>query len=315
MKFLLLGILFVTVIGSYGQSNEQLLTEFSDNACKCIDSIRVYNKNRKAIAKEISTCIDKQVLAYQLGSQLLSLIPDSKVKKEKKADVNVTLDTSRNSQSYKNNYFEIERSLMTNCKTLKEKIAADDEQTNVSMSNNIEAMNLYSKGIDALTAQDFNKAIDYFKQSLKIDSIFSFCWDNLGLAYRKSGEYEKAINAYKTSIQIDPSGLMPRQNLAAVYEFKKEYENAVMAYGELATLDKENPEVFYGKGRLYAVFLGDYEKGLSNMCIAYRLYLEMKSSYRTDAEQMINFIYGKMKESGNEKRFNEILKENNININ
>jgi hypothetical protein len=80
-------------------------------------------------------------------------------------------------------------------------------------------------------------------------------------------------------------------------------------------LDKKNPEVYYGKGRLYAVFLGDYEKGLSNMCIAYRLYLEMKSSYRTDAEQMINFIYGKMKESGNEKRFNEILKENNININ
>ncbi len=221
MKFLLHGILFVTVIGSYGQSKEQLLTEFSDNACKCIDSIRVYNKNRKTIANEISACIDKQVLAYQMGSQLLDLIPVNKGKRRKKVDVNVTLDTNRNSQSYKNNYFEIERSLMKNCKSIKEKIAADDEQTNVSMSNNIEAMNLYSKGIDALTAQDFSKAIDYFKQSLKIDSIFSFCWDNLGLAYRKSGEYEKAIKAYKTSIQIDPSGLMPSKTLLQFMSLKK----------------------------------------------------------------------------------------------
>jgi tetratricopeptide (TPR) repeat protein len=315
MKFLSVGILFVTILSSYGQSKEQLLVEVSDNACKCIDSIKVYNKNRKTIAKEISNCIDKQVLAYQLGSQLVGLIPDGKVKKRKKINVEVTLDTNRNAQAYKTNYFEIERHLMNNCKSIKEKIAAEDELTYGSMSNDSEALDFYYKGIDASKAQEFDKAIDYFKRAVSIDSIFAFCWDNLGLAYRKSGNYEKAIKAYKTSIQIEPSGLMPRQNLAAVYEYKKEYENAIAAYEELASLDTKNPEVYYGKGRLYAVFLGDFEKGLSNMCIAYNLYTEMKSSYRADAEQMINFIFGKMKAAGNEKRFDEILKEYNINRN
>jgi hypothetical protein len=43
--------------------------------------------------------------------------------------------------------------------------------------------------------------------------------------------------------------------------------------------------------------------------------VEQKSPYRTDAEKIIQMIYADMKKNGNEAKFNEILKANNLNSN
>jgi len=51
------------------------------------------------------------------------------------------------------------------------------------------------------------------------------------------------------------------------------------------------------------------------MCKAYKLYVEQKSPYRTDAEKLIQMIYAEMKKNGKEEKFNEILKANNLNSN
>ncbi|MCE2994927.1 MAG: tetratricopeptide repeat protein [Cyclobacteriaceae bacterium] len=301
-------------------SKNTFLTSVSESACKCIDSINVYNKSRDTVAEEINSCIDKQVTVYQLGGQMMDLneileAAKGKKKSKKKTKSKITINTNKNSDQYKKYYYEIERDLMETCKAIQSKIAAEDKQNHASMSKNKEALALYYMGLDEIKSENFTKAIEYFHQCLKIDSVFSFAWDNLGLSYRKAGDLDNAIRAYKTSILIDSTGTMPRQNLAVAYEYQKNYQAAILAYEELALIDRNNAEVFYGKGRLYAIHLNDYEKGLSNMCVAYNLYIDQKSPYRSDAEQMINYIYGKMKEAGNEKRFLEILKENKIEIN
>lgn len=46
---------------------------------------------------------------------------------------------------------------------------------------------------------------------------------------------------------------------------------------------------------MYALHLNESEKGLDNMCKAYNLYIQLKSPYRTDAEKIIQMIYGQMK--------------------
>jgi tetratricopeptide (TPR) repeat protein len=318
--FLLLFAASLYASAQVSNTKNGFLSTVSESACECIDSINVVNKSQKVIALEVHDCIDKQVDVYQLGGQLMDLnelleAAQGKKKKKKKTKSEITINTNKNSEQYKNYYYEIERDLMETCKSIKSKIAAEEKQSSVSMSKNKEALDLYYKGIAEIKSENFAKAINYFQQCVKIDSLFSFAWDNLGLTYRKVDDFDNAIRAYKTSVRIDPTGLMPRQNLAIVYEYQKNYQAAILAYEELALLDSANAEVFYGKGRLYAVQLHDYEKGLSNMCVAYNLYIKQNSPYRSDAEQMINYIYGKMKEQGNEKRFAEILKENNIKIN
>jgi len=318
MKNILLIIACVSICStgvSQESKTETLLKELAENGCNCVDSISTYKKIPADVAKEISNCIKKQAGAYQMGAKLMNidLKEDSEVVSGKK-QINITINTDENSDEYKKYYYQMERYMMNNCPSVKEKIANNDKRSDKSYSENKKAMEFYSNGLDESKKGNYEKAAEHFENAVKEDPEFAFAWDNLGLNYRKLNNYDKAIECYNKSLELDPNGLMPLQNIAVAYEFKKEYNKAIDAYEKLAKIDKDDPEVYYGEGRLYA-FLNNYEKGLDNLCIAYNLYIKQKSPYRTDAEKMINIIYSEMKKQGKEEEFNKILKANNISRN
>ena len=304
--------------------NKTSLRLSSNEACKCIGSINTINKSKEEISKQISDCIDKQVVTYEMGDKLFgnldinkeiekALKGDTLKKKNKKpTSTEININTNQDSKEYKEYYYKLERFMMDSCSSMKYVMAANDKVHDNSVSDNPKAMELYSQGIKDMQQENYQKATIDFEAALKIDPSFAFAWDNLGLSYRHLENYDKAIQAYNSSLKIDPNGVTPLQNIAVAYEFKKQYDKSIEAYERLAKIDKGNPETFYGIGRVYAVYLQDYENGLQNLCKAYNLYIEQKSPYRTDAESMISMVYKEMKKVGKEKRFNEILKENHI---
>jgi tetratricopeptide (TPR) repeat protein len=191
-------------------------------------------------------------------------------------------------------------------------MTSSEKQRGKSYSDNPKAKDFYSKGLVEGKREHYKEAIEYFKKSLEEDSDFAFAWDNIGLNYRKLGDYDKAIESYNKSLELDPKGLMPLQNIAIAYQFKKEYQKAIDSFQKLAEIDKNNPEIYFGIGHVYAVNLNEYEKSLGYMCKAYNMYVEQKSPYRTDAEKIISYIHSEMKKEGKEAKFDEILKANNI---
>jgi tetratricopeptide (TPR) repeat protein len=297
--------------------SKALLTELSQGACLCVDSIDVVNKSKADISKEISRCIADKTNAYQLMAKL-STVPtsESKGKKNKKKEkVEISINMDESSDEFKKYYYEIERYMMDSCQAVKEKIASSERRNNKSFSEDPIASGYYSMGLEATKKEDFKGAVEYYKKALAVDPQFVFAWDNLGICYRRLGEYDNALNAYQKSLEIDSTGMMPLQNIAIVYQYKQEYVKAVEAYERMAILDKDNPEIYYGIGQIYASYLPDKEKALTNMCKAYQIYTAQKSPYRTDAEKLINMLYVEMKKQGKETRFREILKENNISMN
>jgi tetratricopeptide (TPR) repeat protein len=316
-------VILIIVLSIYSKGNSQevkklgsetLLKELAEKGCKCVDSIHTYNRPKNEIAMDISDCIDKQIGAYQLGSKLLQIdiLKEKAVEKDGKKQVDISFNTNENSEEYKKYYFEMERYMMENCASVKEKIASNEKQSAKSFSDNKKAIEYYSKGMEQSKKENFEKAVEYFEKAVKEDPEFAFAWDNLGVNYRRLNNYDKAIECYKKSLELDPKGLMPLQNIAIVYQYKKEYNKAIDAYSKLAELDKNNPEIYYGIGNVYATNLQDYEKGLENMCKAYNMYVYLKSPYRTHAEKIISLIYVEMKKQGKEEKFNQILKDNNI---
>jgi len=294
--------------------SETLLKELAENGCKCVDSVVTYNRPKNEIAMDISECIDKQTGAYQMGSKLMGIdvLKEKTEVKDGKKQINISFNTNENSEEYKKYYYELERYMMSNCASLKEKIASNEKQTAKSFSDNKKAIEYYNKGMDEVKKENSEKAIVYFEKAVKEDPEFAFAWDNLGLNYRRLNNYDKAIECYKKSLELDPNGLMPLQNIAIVFQFKKDYNKAIEAYGKLAEIDKNNPEIYYGIGNVYVTNLKEYEKGLDYMCKAYNMYVYLKSPYRTDAEKLISIIYVEMKKQGKEEKFNQILKDNNI---
>lgn len=316
LTLLFLTICFYTVANSQQTEKEEansqaLLKELAENACNCVDYIKVYNKSKNVISTEVSKCIEAQASAYQIGAELMN---NMTLEKDAKKQNNIEININKNTENYKAYYYEMERYVMSNCSIAKEKLAAENKESEKSFSDNPKAVDFYNKGTEEFEQENYKKAVDYFKKALKVDDKFAFAWDNLGLCYRKLGEYDKALDAYNKSLEIDPDGLLPLQNIAVVYQYKKEYENAIETYKKIAVIDNKNPEVYYGIGLIYTANLKNYEEGLDNMCKAYNLYVAQKSPYRTDAEKIINTIYKDMKEQGKEDKFKEILKSNNINI-
>ncbi len=292
---------------------KQLIKELADDACSCIDSIPTYNRIKDSITANIHSCIDYRVVAYQITSQLSNV--DLSDNSQEKKEIKVPINTDKNSKEYQDVYYDLERYLMGNCEAIKSKVASIDKENKNSVSNNKEAMKYYELGIDESKKNNFKEAIENYKKAVKIDPNFAFAYDNMGICYRKLEQYDQAIDAYEKSLKIDPQGLLPLQNIAVAYSYKKEYKKAIKTYEKLALIEPNNPEVFYGIGQMYSMYLKDYEKGLDNMCKAYSLYIAQKSPYRTDAEKIIQMIYNQMKKDGNDKKFNEILEANNISQN
>lgn len=314
-------ILFLLLIGFKNvQAQEtskidtkKLLAELADQTCKCIDSIPTYNRVKDSITADISSCINERVGAYQMGEKFANLDLSNAVESpDGNKNINITMNYDQNSKEYKEVYFKIERYLMSKCPALKVKIAANDKQNDNSVSKNKEALENYDLAIEESKKENFKGAIEYYKKAVKIDPNFAFAYDNMGICYRRLEQYDLAIEAYQKSLKIDPNGLMPLQNIAVVYSYKKEYKKAVETYEKLAQIEPNNPEVFYGIGQMYALHLNDQEKGLDNMCKAYNIYIEQKSPYRTDAEKIIQMIYGQMKKDGKEAAFDKILAANHI---
>jgi len=294
---------------SFAQSNsktESLLKQLSEGVCKCIDSIPG-DIRKDALDFRISQCIDDKAGAYQMGSKLMEIDLESG-----KKNIDISVNINKDSKEYKKYYYDMEAYLMGNCKELKNRIAANDDIKHNSISKNPEALKFYNNGMAETKKGDFKKAIENYKEAVKIDPDFAFAYDNMGICYRRINEFDKAIEAYQNSLRIDPNGLMPLQNIAIAYQYKKEYDKAILSYQKLAEVDSNNPEVFYGMGQTYVTYMNEYEKGLDNLCKAYNLYVKMKSPFRSDAEQMIQIVYTEMKKQGKETRFNEILKQNNI---
>jgi tetratricopeptide (TPR) repeat protein len=287
---------------------EVFLKSSADNACKCIDEIKAKKKSKEKIAGEIKKCVDKEVTSYQL---MLKMMLSMKASKEDGKDQVITISDDKNSTEYQKYYFEIERELRDSCQSLITLMSSNEITTKKSISKNDDAIYFYTEGQNFMKREEYETAIEKYKEAVKIDPYFAFAWDNLGISYRKINKFKEAIEAYKKSLEIDPKGITPLQNLAVAYQYTKEYDKAVEVYKSLIALKPEDPEGYYGVGQVLLT-MKEHEKSLDYVCKAYNLYVKMGSPYRSDAEQLVQILYGEFKKTDKVDSFNKILKDNKI---
>ena len=282
----------------------RFLKKASDDACKCIDAIKVSKKSSSDINEAIVACIDKQVSGYALAISMYHSMIDS-------GNNHIINYVSKNSPDYKKYYYDIERMLNDSCTSLRRKAGADNSESENSFARNPESIKYYNKGVPLFAKENYKDALPLFEKAVALDEKFAFAWDNIGICRRKLGDLDGALAAYNKSLELDPTGRTPLQNIPVVYEFKKDYDKALEAYQNLSKVYPDDPEAYYGTGRMYEL-KGDLEKALDYMCKAYNAYIAINSPYRSDAEKNISIYYSKLKDLGKEDRFFAILKDNHI---
>lgn len=317
-------ILIMSLIVSSNTNAQELSSKFDEfkahavkNSCECfhkIDQNELYN--RKELYDKIKSCIDEEVLVFQMGDKLSTIPIDTTNKKKKnKQEVKITIDANEKGEDYLKYYRAIEIDLFDNCENFRDIIASSEiGMENEIPSDNKKALEYYNEGLKAVKVNNWKLAAEFFDKAVKEDPKFYYAWDNLGVNLRRLERYDEAIEAYQNSLRVNPYGPMPLQNIAVAYIHQKNYNAAIEAYEKFADVYPNNPETFYGLGHLYIVNLKEYEKGLDYMCKAYNKYIENNSPYRSDAETVISVAYQEMKKNNQEEKFMEILKQNNINF-
>ena len=89
-----------------------------------------------------------------------------------------------------------------------------------------------NRGNAYTTKGEYDRAVQDYDQSIKLDPSYTKSFNNRGVAYQKKGEYDRAISDFDDAIKLDSNYASALANRAETYLSKGEYERAVRDFDE-----------------------------------------------------------------------------------
>lgn len=99
---------------------------------------------------------------------------------------------------------------------------------------------------------DYNKALDYYKESLRLYPRYHAAYNNIGTIYSKNGFFDQAIAAFTEAIKINPDYVQAHFNLGTVYYQKGMLTDAFDEFKKVLELSKNYVKAHNNLGIIYA---------------------------------------------------------------
>jgi len=114
--------------------------------------------------------------------------------------------------------------------------------------------------------RQYDKALDAFRQALRIDPDNAAAHQGLGMTYYTLGRLTEAVEPLKTAVRLDQQNAAPHLNLAVVLASMRRADEAIAELNEARRLSPESPRVrneignvLHNMGRFDAA-LGEYQE-------------------------------------------------------
>ena len=128
---------------------------------------------------------------------------------------------------------------------------ADERLRGCTAVINASGFGSQSKLVDALVGrcwayhvkQQFNRAIEDCKASIRIRPKYSYAYNNLGTAYAGLGDYADAVAAFNIAIELKPDYFRSRFSRAKAFVAPGEMDKAIADYEYLLARDPTNQDV------------------------------------------------------------------------
>jgi tetratricopeptide (TPR) repeat protein len=118
---------------------------------------------------------------------------------------------------------------------------------------------------NAYTAkQEYDRAIQDYDESLKLNPEYARAFNNRGAAYHKKGEDDRAIEDFDRSIQINPKYAEAFANRAEAYQSKGEYNRAGQDYDEAIRLQPTTLKAVWNGRCWNRAILGELQGALAD---------------------------------------------------
>ena len=151
-----------------------------------------------------------------------------------------------------------------------------------------ECLGPYSIGLGFLWAEDYEKALPYFEQAIRIKPDFAEAHFGLGVAYGNLGRHSEALEAFKQAMRIKPDDADAHYNLGLAYDHLGRWNEAVEAYKQAIRIKPDRAEPHYNLGVAYD------ELGRLNEAVeAYKQAIHLKPD-DAKAHHNLGVVYGKI---------------------
>jgi lipoprotein NlpI len=94
---------------------------------------------------------------------------------------------------------------------------------------------------------DYDRAIEDFDKSIKLNATYAKPFNNRGVAYLKKAEYDLAIEAFDAAVKLNPDYGGAFANRAEAYLKKNEYDRAARDYDEAIRLQPDSEALWSGR--------------------------------------------------------------------
>ncbi|MFC1819778.1 tetratricopeptide repeat protein [Thermodesulfobacteriota bacterium] len=138
---------------------------------------------------------------------------------------------------------------------------------------------------------EYKKAIQAYKQAIRISPDYAEAHYYLGKAYSKLGDYSEAIEAFKQVIRIGSNyAALAHYNIGVAYRKTEEYQKAIEAFKQAIRIKPEHDDAQFDLGEAH-FNLGISYLNLKNKGSALEQYKILKTLDKEKANELFNHIY------------------------
>lgn len=151
-----------------------------------------------------------------------------------------------------------------------EKIDNYSELDNIARSEKSEinkktdlAYELFKKGNAFLQRNQFEEAIENYRNVIDLIPDDDQAYNSIGIAYSNIGQYEVALKYFLKSIKINPNNDKVYNNLGITYADLKQYQKAIDNYQKAIEINPDNNAAYFNIGNAFGN-LKKYEEAEKN---------------------------------------------------
>ena len=132
------------------------------------------------------------------------------------------------------------------------------------------AEGVYTIGLRFLLAEDYEKALPYFLETVRRNPKHAQAFFQIGYCRAKLGQYKEAIEPYKQAIVLQPDDADIYNNLCVAYGMVSRYDEAIQSCGQAIRLKPDLAEAHNNLGWTYQKS-GRYQESIRSCKEAIRL--------------------------------------------
>jgi tetratricopeptide (TPR) repeat protein len=135
---------------------------------------------------------------------------------------------------------------------------------------------VYKKALYFMDKKEYEKALLYLEIAIKTDilSLKELVYFQIGYCNNELGNYIKAIEAFKQAIRINPDYAIAYINLGSTYMSLSLYKDAIEAYKQALRINPDYANAHFGLGFTYSI-IGDKSSALNEYKILKELDIDM----------------------------------------